>query len=104
MKGTVQIVNISDQLTQVADEVVNAKGFDEKHSLLDLSNFFKVGQWVRCVIVGLERDEYNATVRHKPHKVIELSLSPKEVNRDIGQEDLVKGLVNFHVKFKSTKK
>ncbi|CAG8443421.1 4110_t:CDS:10 [Diversispora eburnea] len=97
MKGTVQIINISDQLTEIANEVVNAERFDEKYSSIDLSNFFKIGQWVRCVIIELERrDEMTndkTTTKHKPHKVIGLSLSPKEVNRDIEQEDLVKGLI-----------
>ncbi|CAG8732897.1 1857_t:CDS:2, partial [Acaulospora morrowiae] len=95
MKGIVKVTHLSDQISQRISEIASLGEDDNENSLLNLSRLFNVGQWVRCMVTGLIRrdDASNGALKHNQHNIIELSLMPKDVNRDIGPADISKGFI-----------
>ncbi|CAG8698126.1 13914_t:CDS:2, partial [Acaulospora colombiana] len=95
MKGIVKISHISDQISNNIAKAAKLEGEDDENLLPDLSKLFHIGQWVHCVVSGLvRRDEApNNALKHNQHNTIELSLIPKEVNRDLSLSDLSKGFI-----------
>ncbi|CAG8576775.1 16556_t:CDS:2, partial [Acaulospora morrowiae] len=95
MKGIVKVTHLSDQISQRISEIASLEEDDNENSLPNLSRLFNVGQWVRCMVTGLTRrdDASNGDLKHNQHNIIELSLMPKDVNRDVGPADISKGFI-----------
>jgi hypothetical protein len=86
--GYVNISEISDELIQEAGD-----------SLPDLEELFFVGQWVQCVIIGLQQGASGgaaASGTDKQRRKIFLSLKPFIVNAGIKSIDIASGTVWRH--------
>ncbi|KAG0199143.1 rRNA biogenesis protein rrp5 [Mortierella sp. GBA30] len=83
LTGYVSISEISDELIQEAGD-----------SLPDLNNYFFVGQWVQCVIIGLQYGASGGTAASgsdKHRRKIFLSLKPFIVNAGVKPVDIATG-------------
>lgn len=83
LTGYVNISEISDELIQEAGD-----------SLPDLNDFFFIGQWVQCVIIGMQYGASGgaaASGKDKHRRKIFLSLKPFIVNAGVGAIDIATG-------------
>ncbi|KAF9954571.1 rRNA biogenesis protein rrp5 [Mortierella alpina] len=83
LTGYVNISEISDELIQDAGD-----------SLPDLNDFFFIGQWVQCVIIGMQYGASGgaaASGKDKHRRKIFLSLKPFIVNAGVGPIDIATG-------------
>jgi rRNA biogenesis protein RRP5 len=99
--GVVPITEISDALTAIVEKVANEDEDEDMEgtgtALPNLNQLFRVGQWVRCKVTGLQSGENNSK------KVVELSLKPNFVNEDIIKVDVTPGVVSKKKKKKKRK-
>ncbi|RKP09133.1 hypothetical protein THASP1DRAFT_3428, partial [Thamnocephalis sphaerospora] len=82
---------------QSDDEDANGTSAKQQRGLPDLQRMFRVGQWVRCAVVGLTGgDDADASTggkkQRRQKKRIDLSLRVEHVNASVAALDLVAGL------------
>lgn len=86
LSGFVPITNISKKFSSALEDA--AADSDEEDSAEDkvpsLSECFKVGQWLRALIVSTTTDDNK--------KRLELSIDPEQVNEPIAQADIIPGI------------
>lgn len=103
LNGYVPITSISSTITSILEEVDESDSESEEEEdddeetttgtmkpkkrteLPDLSKIFKIGQWLRAVVVESDKQVKN-------QKRIQLSIEPEEVNKVLEDEDLDVGV------------
>uniref|UniRef100_A0A060TDE1 ARAD1D43010p n=1 Tax=Blastobotrys adeninivorans TaxID=409370 RepID=A0A060TDE1_BLAAD len=98
LTGYIPITNISQQLTSkiISEENESVDGDNDDDNedgdeVPELSNLFKVGQWLRAVVTHSGAEEPKSK-NQKPKKRIELSIEPDRVNASIDSQDLQPGM------------
>lgn len=85
--GYVPITNISKTFSAALEQAAGSdeeSEDDDEENIPKLSECFKVGQWLRALIVSTTTDEGK--------KRLELSIDPQQVNESIDEADIVPGI------------
>lgn len=84
LSGFVPITNISKRFSASLDDVDSDEEEQEEDKIPKLSECFRVGQWLRALVVSTTTDDGK--------KRLEFSIDPDQVNECIAAEDLVPGI------------
>ncbi|KAK9462950.1 uncharacterized protein V1516DRAFT_710749 [Lipomyces oligophaga] len=96
INGYIPITRISDQLSNILEEMEQSeadsdddnddegdKNPEKKLDIPTLSSLFKIGQWLRAIVVEKETSDPSRSKKH-----ITLSIKPEEVNSTLDTADL----------------
>lgn len=84
LSGYVPITNISKKFTAALEDVgSDSEDENDEDDIPKLSDAFKLGQWLRAIIVSTETDDNK--------KRLELTIDPDMVNGSIDDKDIVPG-------------
>jgi rRNA biogenesis protein RRP5 len=92
LSGFVSITEISDYLTNLVEQVANDSDDEESDGLVDLNQYFHVGQPIICSVLSL--------ADQKSTKRIDLTIKPTIINQNLALENLQKGVVILFIKFR----
>lgn len=92
LAGYVPLTAVSKILDQKIEKMLNDDASDEneedtKEDILDLKDYFYLGQYLRAYVVSAGNDSTDASSRSK--KRIELSVDPEQANSSLTKSDLV---------------